>query len=387
MEGIQRRGKIGIARGLLILLLISLPSFALATTYGGSNYNAGTYGNGGTEPVISSISSGTPGQTSATITWTTDEGASSQVSYGTTGAYGSATSSASLATSHSIGVIGLVASTTYHYAIVSTDAQGNTATSSDQTFTTASIPTATPPVISSISSGTPGQTSATITWMTDVLANSQVAYGTTSAYGATTTLDSTLVASHSVTLTGLSTNTTFHFQIITINASSSVATSSDEMFTTAAAPVASGGGGGGGGGGPVAGSIGSGSLVNLNAVPPGVATSSASSTVLQTAGSGQAASFARDLTLGTRGSDVMLLQIYLNAHGFPVAEAGPGSAGEETTYFGVGTQAALAKFQAANKISPALGYFGPKTRTIVSLYEEVAALMAEIAALEAATSK
>ena len=96
-------------------------------------------------PVISSISSGSPTTTSATITWTTNEAASSEVVYGTTSAYGSATSSASLITSHSIGVIGLTASSTYHYAVVSTDSLGNTATSSDQTFTTASSPDTTSP--------------------------------------------------------------------------------------------------------------------------------------------------------------------------------------------------------------------------------------------------
>jgi len=89
-----------------------------------------------TPPVISSIASSTATST-ATITWMTDEAATSKVVYGTTSAYGSATSSVSLVTSHSIGIIGLTASSTYHYAVVSADSFGNTATSSDQTFTTA----------------------------------------------------------------------------------------------------------------------------------------------------------------------------------------------------------------------------------------------------------
>jgi Bacterial Ig domain/HYR domain len=84
-----------------------------------------------TPPVISSISSGTPGGTTATITWTTNESANSKVVYGTTSAYGSATSSASFVTSHSIGITGLLSATTYHYAVVSTDGQGNTSTSTN----------------------------------------------------------------------------------------------------------------------------------------------------------------------------------------------------------------------------------------------------------------
>jgi hypothetical protein len=91
-----------------------------------------------TPPVISSISSGTPGTSTTTITWTTNEAASSQISYGTTASYGTASSSATLATSQSITLTGLTASTAYHFQIQSADAQGNSATSSDQTFTTAS---------------------------------------------------------------------------------------------------------------------------------------------------------------------------------------------------------------------------------------------------------
>ena len=98
----------------------------------------------GSSPVISNISSGSPTTTAATITWTTNENATSKVAYGTTTAYGSATSSASLVTSHSLVVTGLASATTYHYAVVSADGQGNTATSTDQTFTTPSGDT-TPP--------------------------------------------------------------------------------------------------------------------------------------------------------------------------------------------------------------------------------------------------
>jgi sortase A len=72
--------------------------------------------------------------------------------------------------------------------------------------------------------------------------------------------------------------------------------------------------------------------------------------------------FTRDLFAGSRGADVQILQQFLNAHGAQVSGIGPGSPGNETTYFGQATRAALARWQAANGIAPAVGYFGPKSR-------------------------
>jgi hypothetical protein len=74
------------------------------------------------------------------------------------------------------------------------------------------------------------------------------------------------------------------------------------------------------------------------------------------------AAFTRDLTLGSTGSDVMELQQWLNKAGYTVAASGAGSVGMETSYFGPATQAALARWQAANQVTPAAGYFGPITR-------------------------
>src|SRR3989344_2874334 len=77
-------------------------------------------------------------------------------------------------------------------------------------------------------------------------------------------------------------------------------------------------------------------------------------------------SFTRDLDIGTMGEDVRVLQQFLNAQGFMIAESGVGSPGNETDYFGSLTQAALGEFQAANGITPSVGYFGPKTRAFIA---------------------
>lgn len=76
--------------------------------------------------------------------------------------------------------------------------------------------------------------------------------------------------------------------------------------------------------------------------------------------------FIRDLTVGSTGPDVTALQRYLNLHGYTVAHSGPGSAGQETNYFGELTRVAVSNLQKANGITPTAGYFGPVTRTWVN---------------------
>jgi hypothetical protein len=77
---------------------------------------------------------------------------------------------------------------------------------------------------------TPTSTSATITWTTNLAADSTVNYGTTSAYG-TTQHDATQTTQHSITLTGLNSNTTYHYQVQSAN-SGGTASSADLTFAT-----------------------------------------------------------------------------------------------------------------------------------------------------------
>lgn len=95
-------------------------------------------------------------------------------------------------------------------------------------------------------------------------------------------------------------------------------------------------------------------VAKVKASLEGTATSAASNAPM--------ASFTRDLQVGSTGDDAKVLQQYLNAHGYTIATTGAGSSGSETTKFGALTKAALIKLQKANGITPAAGYFGPKTR-------------------------
>jgi len=71
--------------------------------------------------------------------------------------------------------------------------------------------------------------------------------------------------------------------------------------------------------------------------------------------------FTANLTVGSRGADVVALQSWLEAKGYLVMPVGVAKG-----YFGGLTRAAVARFQAANSISPAVGYFGPTTRGVVN---------------------
>ena len=183
-------------------------------------------------PVISGIATQNVSATGATIIWTTDVASSSQVEYGTTVSYGSTSAvNNSLVTSHSVTLSGLTASTTYHYRVWSVDIAANVAISADNTFTT-SAPDTTPPVISGVTASNLTSTGAVITWTTNEAASSQVDYGTTTSYGSSTTLNSTLVTSHSQALSGLAVSTLYHYRVRSRDAAGNTATSGDFTLTT-----------------------------------------------------------------------------------------------------------------------------------------------------------
>jgi hypothetical protein len=84
-----------------------------------------------TPPVISSIVASPAGDgLSASVTWTSDEPATSRVDFGTSPlALTSNASDASLVTSHTLTLSGLATATTYYYRVTSVDGNGNSATS------------------------------------------------------------------------------------------------------------------------------------------------------------------------------------------------------------------------------------------------------------------
>ena len=242
----------------------------------------------------------------------------------------------------------------------------------------------TAPAISSIATSTTA-TTATITWTTDEASTSTVNFGTTSSYG-TASSSAVSTMSHSFTLLSLTPATTYHYQISSWDASGNLATSSDQTFTTSAAadttpapttsPYASTGGGSSGwSSGPSASIIYASSTTPFTSYPwcplgyictPTSGNSNTNSNTTTTLNPVTHYQFFRDLTLGSRGTDVQKLQQYLNEKFFYVSQLGVGSPGKETTFFGSATKSALSRFQKAHSIQPSVGYFGSITRGVVN---------------------
>jgi hypothetical protein len=80
-------------------------------------------------PTISGVSASNITDTTATITWTTDQQADSTVDYGNTTALGSTVYSGNLTTSHVVDLTGLTSATLYYYQVSSANSESTTTVS------------------------------------------------------------------------------------------------------------------------------------------------------------------------------------------------------------------------------------------------------------------
>ncbi len=358
-----------------------------------------------TAPVISSVAANSS-TTSAAITWTTGESASSIVEYGLTSDYGSSTSETDTSprvTSHTVNVSGLVACTTYHFRVKSEDDNDNLATGSDNSFTTAGCTGSAQveeDVAEEIDSNTGGSveldeggmtlavpadaTDADATYQIKLLGGEAVidALGSPSGYHAsfgriydikafsnsTTTIDSfdqpiEIIVSYSdEDIEGLneSSLTLYRYHdgawqalddcVVDANANSITCTTDHFSVFGLFGVVDSSGS-------------------SRSIVSGGVVYCTAERTTFCRPRVQQPAPIdvqlglpVRNLKLGMVGEDVRALQRILNASGFQVSATGPGSVGSETNFFGSLTRAAVARYQLMRGISPSVGYFGPITR-------------------------
>lgn len=191
-------------------------------------------------PTISSVSVAPISDTTAVINWITNEATTSRISYGTSsGALTSQTTLNSyLNTSHAELVNGLTANTTYYYTVTSADDSGNSAVSTEGSFTTLNTltefsPDITLPVISSVAAAPVADTTALINWTTDEITNARVSYGTAPGVLTTqTTINSYLNTSHAELLSGLLPNTRYYYTVTSVDVADNSITSAENSFTT-----------------------------------------------------------------------------------------------------------------------------------------------------------
>ncbi|MBA3707550.1 MAG: TIGR03790 family protein [Planctomycetes bacterium] len=196
-------------------------------------------GNGPTISAINVMISGT----TASIGWSTDVPADSQVLYGQTHSYEGPTGvDPNLYTYHQANLRNLPTGTWY-FKVLSRNQAGGLTTSAESSFVIGGTtpPPTTPTSTSSLSlsqiSATVSGTTSTVMWNTSAPADSQVLYGLTTAYEGPTGVDPTLGTGHVATLRALAAGT-WHYRVRSKDPAGNTATSDDATFVIAAATMA-----------------------------------------------------------------------------------------------------------------------------------------------------
>lgn len=201
-----------------------------------------------TAPVLTNITA-TPLQTSATISWGTNEEAAARIWLSTTSPVlitdTPTQEHTTLTLTQSFSLSSLTPGTTYYYVLSSLDAAGNRATSSQGSFITVAPGDTTPPAVSGTNVAV-NTTSATLSFTTNENAKARVWVSSSSPVltGANPDIDeSSGATAHSAALSGLIPNTSYHYIIAVIDSAGNRATTSGAFTTTApldtAAPVIS----------------------------------------------------------------------------------------------------------------------------------------------------
>lgn len=219
---------------LLIGVILFIPGYYLVTQVWNPSISLPQLSGGQTLTISNALLSSIT-DTGVTVSWETDKPANAQVMVcDPTGFCTWTDLKEPLVTSHWIPIKNLKPSTTYHLTLLSKDADGKEV-SLEKDVTTLAQPDTTPPAITEINVPVIDETSVTITWITDEPSTSQVKYGVTDTYGKTSNIDEQLTTSHSVTLTGLETDTLYHYRVISKDISENEITSSvDNTFRTLA---------------------------------------------------------------------------------------------------------------------------------------------------------
>jgi hypothetical protein len=191
-----------------------------------------------TPPEISNVSTGSITGESVTVSWETDENSSSNVKYGIkSGTYDNEAGNTDVNSnktnyvkSHEVIINNLIPATKYYFITRSIDASGNIGESDESSFTTKSASN-----LSSIKFNSVKLGEVNITWKSSAKTTSVVEYGETEIY--TESKDSnTQTQDHSLNISGLKSNTEYHFRVSGKDASNNLYSSGDYTFTPKSPP-------------------------------------------------------------------------------------------------------------------------------------------------------
>jgi hypothetical protein len=158
------------------------------------------------EPVLSNIST-----RRATITWSTSRASDSKIAIGTTpGSYSTdEVSNSQQTTSHSITLANLQSGTTYYYKARWTDTDGNTGSSTEQSFTTLAAPT-----VKEVGTRKISLNSATIQFTTREAVKAKIYYGKSEGFGGVQQINtSTAESTYTADLSGLEDGAKYFYKI------------------------------------------------------------------------------------------------------------------------------------------------------------------------------
>lgn len=196
-----------------------------------------------TPPVISNVQTTVTGETTATITWTTNEVATGSLAYGENSAYnlvierGEGGASGDVSTTYTVLITGLKVNTQYQFRILATDGTGLTSNAYLNSFTTQDTSA---PQVSAVSAQVqPGEASVIIGWTTNEPATGQVRYDTSESFTNLwySTFNGVRKTSHEHTISEhLVPNTRYHYKVTSTDASGKSTTSPVYQFITDAVP-------------------------------------------------------------------------------------------------------------------------------------------------------
>lgn len=360
--------------------------------------------------VISTIAS-TPSNTTSNITWSTDENSSSIVDYGITSDYTISTIEADTSPrvlEHTVTLSSLISCTTYHYRVRSKDTANNSATSSDGTFKTTGC-TGSAPIIRAISEVVATSTGAivelnegTAKLVLNIPINFdedvdddvvfQINHLTTDTLLLTTgnPTNRTVVGSHTYDLSALiDTDTVItnfdqpltltiiytdnelgsldenslsiyywdgnsweSLENCSVNVTDNTVSCTTTHFTTF-------------------GVFGSSVSTYNTTTKKSRCRNCDLATIIQKNNFSTSTALTKNLGIGSKDKQVLILQKFLNQNGFRLTENGSGSFGYETDYFGELTSKSISRFQDKYKISYnnlifEKGFLGTTTRELIN---------------------